>query len=56
MKAFAATMLLATLLSAGCSSLGTGAPPAMSQQALCEQRGDGVWLASAGACIRCGGM
>ena len=56
MKALAAAMLLATVLSAGCSSIGTGAPVAMSQQALCEQqRGDGVWVSSAGACIRCGG-
>ena len=55
-KALAATMLLATVLSAGCSSIETGAPATMSQQAQCEQqRGGGVWVASAGACIRGGG-
>jgi hypothetical protein len=56
MKALAATILLATVLSAGCSGIETGAPTPVSQQALCEQgRGGGVWVASAGACIRGGG-
>ena len=56
MKALAATMLLATVLSAGCSSIETGAATTMSQQAQCEQqRGGGVWVASAGACLRGGG-
>lgn len=55
MKALTATILLAAVLSAGCSSIEVGAPAAMSQQALCEQqRGGGVWVASAGACIRGG--
>jgi hypothetical protein len=55
MKVLAATILLATVLSAGCSSIEVSAPAAMSQQARCEQqRGDGVWVSSAGACIRCG--
>lgn len=55
MKVLEAAILLATVLSAGCSSIEVGAPTAMSQQAQCEhQRGDGVWMSSAGACIRCG--
>lgn len=55
MNALTATMLLAAVLSAGCSGIEMGAPAAMSQQALCEQqRGGGVWVASAGACIRGG--
>jgi hypothetical protein len=56
MKALAATMLLAAVLSAGCSGIEMGAPAAMSEQAQCEQqRGAGVWVAAAGACIRGGG-
>ena len=55
MKALATTILLATVLSAGCSGIEMGAPASRSQQALCEQdRGGGVWVASAGACIRGG--
>ena len=56
MKALAVTILIATVLSAGCSGLEMGGSAAMSQQALCEQqRGAGVWVAAAGACIRGGG-
>jgi hypothetical protein len=56
MKALAATMLLTTLLSVGCSPIEMGAPTPMSQQAECEQhRGGGVWVPSAGVCIRGGG-
>jgi hypothetical protein len=56
MKALAATILLTTLLSVGCSGIEMGAPTPMSQQAECEQhRGGGVWVPSAGVCIRGGG-
>jgi hypothetical protein len=56
MKVLAASILLATMLAAGCSGIEMGAPAAVSQQALCEgQRGPGVWVAAAGACIRGGG-
>jgi hypothetical protein len=56
MKRLAGTMLLATVLLAGCSGIEMGAPTPMSEQALCEQqRGGGVWMSSAGACIRGGG-
>ena len=50
MKALAATMVLATVLAAGCSGIDMDAPMSMSQQAQCEQqRGGGVWVVSAGA-------
>lgn len=56
MKALAATMLLATVLAAGCSGVEMGPPTTMSQQAQCEEgRGGGVWVPTAGACIRGGG-
>lgn len=57
MKALAATiLLLASALAAGCAGLGNGAPASLSEQARCEQqRGAGVWVAAAGACIRGGG-
>ena len=49
-------ILLAALL-AGCAASGTGAAPTLNQRAECEQqRGGGVWLPSAGACLRGGGM
>ena len=57
MKLLAATILLAAVVSAGCSSMEMGAPTPMSEQARCEQeRGSGVWVAAAGACIRGGGI
>ena len=56
MKALTATMLLTAMLLAGCAGIEVGASAATSEQALCEQpRGGGVWVASAGACIRGGG-
>ena len=56
MKAFAATVLLATVLLAGCSGIEMSAAPPMSEQARCEQqRGGGVWLSSVGTCLRGGG-
>jgi hypothetical protein len=51
-------LLIAGMLAAGCAGIGMsgGGDARMSDQALCEQtRGGGVWVASAGACIRGGG-
>jgi hypothetical protein len=49
-----ATLVLATSVLAGCAS--NGRPPAaIGQQAECEGRGGGVWVASAGACTTVGG-
>ena len=57
MKALAATILLTTVLWAGCAAVDTGPSTANTREReLCEQsRGDGVWVAAAGACIRGGG-
>ena len=57
MKALTAAILLTSILLAGCSSVETGPSAAtIREQAICEQpRGGGVWVASAGACIRGGG-
>jgi hypothetical protein len=59
MKALTATLLFTALLAAGCATayIETGPSAAnLRERALCEQsRGGGVWVASAGACIRGGG-
>lgn len=60
MRVLAATLLLA-VLAAGCAIEVGGGPASTSERdrrerEICEQsRGGGVWLASAGACIRGGG-
>jgi hypothetical protein len=57
MRALAATCLLAGLLAAGCAGVEMGGGGTrLTEQQLCEQtRGAGVWVPSAGACIRGGG-
>jgi hypothetical protein len=57
MRGLAAAVLFAGLLVAGCSGAEMGGGGArMTEQQLCEQtRGAGVWVPSAGACIRGGG-
>jgi hypothetical protein len=60
MKVLAVTMLLA-VLSAGCAVQVGGGPATTStrdqrEREICEgSRGSGVWVASAGACLRGGG-
>jgi hypothetical protein len=55
MNTLRAAMLLVAALTAGCSGVGNGAPASMSERQVCEgQRGGGVWVAAAGACIRGG--
>jgi hypothetical protein len=57
MQAVTATLALAALMLTGCAAVETGPSAADTRErALCEQpRGGGVWVASAGACIRFGG-
>ena len=56
MRALTVTLLLASGLLAGCAGVEAGASTTWNEQARCEQdRGGGVWVAAAGACIR-GGM
>jgi hypothetical protein len=61
MKRLPAMMLLAAVLSAGCAVQVGGGPATGSdrnqrERELCEEsRGSGVWLESAGVCIRGGG-
>ena len=56
MKALTATMLLTAALLAGCSGIEVRPSAITTDQMLCDQpRGGGVWVASAGTCIRGGG-
>jgi hypothetical protein len=51
-----AVLFLAGLLAAGCAGMEMGGGARVTEQELCEQgRGGGVWVQSAGACIRGGG-
>jgi hypothetical protein len=54
MRRLTVTLIVAGLLAAGCAGIDMSSGDArMTEQQLCEQtRGAGVWVASAGACIR----
>ena len=49
-------VLVLALLLAGCATVGTGGPSNWNERARCEaERGGGVWVEAAGACVRGGG-
>ena len=60
MKRVPALVLLSALIATGCAQTGYTATPATtgsrsSEQAACEGRGGGFWVAGPGMCTRGGG-